>query len=228
MTTTLIALAPSEAVALFAPQFVGEPKLSTGTYELPDQAGTVALVPLAETALKTALLALERDGRIRLDVGTKKVLFGLGKGTAVFADAPPEAASLRGAPPLGRLEEGLLDVVTAADEPVEVDELVYRWIGEDQSSPPGWVLEQIDAGLVSRGVLAEQAEQKKVLFFKTTRIHLVFPEGIRQALPPDAATEVHALLQGARARGELWVRLDKEIKQGLARRREYDDAPDFD
>lgn len=220
----MLDFAPSEIVALHGDRFTEPPGRFTVTTTLLTGDTQVRRDPLAEAVLRAAFLGLERDGHLTLEHTRPKALFGLVKRNAVMAElvGPPRDS-------VGRVENALLDTLRKAGKPLEVDQVVYRWLAVDRPSPHADVLDEVAIGLRDRGLVDETVEEGKVLFMKTRTVRHALAESAREAVAAADVASVQRLLDEADARGELGPRLTKEVQQGFANRTEStDDGPDID
>lgn len=212
-------LTPSDLVLLAAPRFVDAPRRFRTLYDLPD--GTsVEAAPLAEAALAAAFLTLESDGHLRLLREPKKEWLGLKSTHTVRAERGA------GTPPADTLEASLLAAV--GDRRDEVDEVLYRWFGEDVFQPSVTVLDRVRDGLVARGHITRTETKVRKLLWTTTTVAYGVPDATRGALDVAHVAAVQARLVDADGRPDLRDTLRTEIEQGLARRTDHGDAGDID
>ncbi|HEX8299561.1 MAG TPA: hypothetical protein VF594_10425, partial [Rubricoccaceae bacterium] len=160
-------LAPSELVTLLGDRFAGPPSFTTGKRLVPGLPDPVALNPLGDLIVQAALLGLERDGLVHLDRAPKSTLFGLRKTHTVLVRRTGSGS------PVGRVEAGLLGAL--GPEPIEVDEAVYGWFGEDQSWPQAYVVDEVVGGLVERGAVERTETQEKGLIRTKTSVTFSVP-----------------------------------------------------
>lgn len=208
-------ITPSGLVYLFGEQFVEPAKLVGET--LLYSGIKVKSRELAEMLYGVALLALDADGVVRLEVVQRKRFLGLGSTQAV-------AAHLVGANPGGGLE-GLI-VAELSPNPAENDvaNLLNRHIGEDMADPWAHITSLVKQDLVARGFLHEQREARqglgKILGDKVTL------SAVPERIAPLAglAGQVRELLANARARRpDLAAQLWKDLRKGFQSRVEQTD-----
>ena len=215
--------APSEIVALHGNRFTAPGGRFTIDYPLLTGSGSAPRDALAEVLLRAAVLGLERDGHLRLEHTRKKALFGLLKPHTVMAEASGDNAE-----PVGRVEQGLLAALRGAEKPIEVDDMIYRWLATDRMSPHADVLEEATFGLRDRGLVDETIEEGKALFIiKTRTVRHALADTARAAVAGIDTAPVQHLLDSADARGELGARLAVEVQQGLNRRTQPDRDVDY-
>lgn len=174
-------------------------------------------VELVQHLLAAAFLANERAGWMRLELRQKKVLFGLGSKTALFADPTGKPAEWEGA----CLEDDLLNAARRASNS-EVDTLVSVWLGQDVSDPYQEVIGRVKAHLAERGLLDMQEERKLKIFVSRSYSLNSEAQSFIAAQPLQPLT---ALLQNCQTtRPEVWQELLKQIKKGVDSRQEKMDT----
>lgn len=214
-------LTSSDLVFLLGDRFAPAPGFLGTKHEVIGRGATVDAGPLAEAAVAAALLGLERDGQVRLTREPKKEMLGLRSTHTVRAERTPGAS----APP-DTLEAALLDAV--GDGRDEIDEVVYRWFGEDRSVPALWVLDAVRDGLVARGLVARSETKAKKLFWTQTTVHHAPTAETTAALAASPADALLALLADAGGRPDLRETLRTETGQAFTRRTDHGDVSDYD
>lgn len=208
-------LAPSEVVVLFGDRFAKEAGMLTTRHESFVSGKKVGNEDVTVAALSAAFLAAEQAGAIRLHIEQRKMVFGLIK-TEVLRAEPGSGAEPW---PEGTLEARIVHEVM--HKPADVDDVVAEVIGEDKHSDPAKFL--LDLGrmaLATRDVLHAE-EETHLKFFK--HLKFVLPPDVAAQLDAAEAERVHAMLEAAEhARPELYKKLVKSIKGGIALRRETD------
>lgn len=219
-TTAATTFAPSELVLLFGDRFAGPATMTTGKEELLSGTGTVAADDVAESVLLVALLSLEQAGLVRLEPRVKKSLFGLVKRPTVFAVATGAGRTW----PVGSIEPRLLAALAGGE--ADVSDVVYRFFGEDHSSPGAGLLTMVKVALVDRGLLEREVVTKlKIITTVTFRL----PDTTREMLRGESPDAALALLRAAKERGpDFLATLRKRVSNGLTRRVESQDYPDSD
>ena len=208
-------ITPSGVVYLFGEQFVepakmvGETLLSSGI--------KVKGRELAEMLYGMALLALDADGVVRLEMAQRKRFLGLGQTQAV-------AVRPLGPNPGSGLEGLIAAELTPDPAHNHVSDLLNRQIGENMADPWGYITSLVKRDLAARGFLLEQREARqglaKVLGDKVTL--KAVPERI--APLADQVGLVRGLLANAQARQpELAAQLWKDMRKGFQSRVEQTD-----
>ncbi len=217
--TPMPALSPADLVLLAPDRFASTSPRKSDAHTRLDGAGTVAESELAQSVLLAALLTLERDGHISLTRAPKKELLGLRKTHTVHAARTSGSSTALPGP----TEATLLAAVPEA--PVEIDEVVYRWLGDDTPNPDAMLLGRVCHGLVERGLVERTETTTKKWFFTNTDVSFSLPEATRAAVAAADVSALSALVTDATGRPDLVETLRIEIGQGLRRRVE---AQDYD
>lgn len=212
-------LSPADLVLLSPDRFASTSPRKSDAHIRLDGAGTVAETELAESVVIAALLTLERDGHITLTRAPKKELLGLRKTHAVHAARTPGSSTALPGP----TEATLLAAVPEA--PAEVDEVVYRWLGDDTPNPDALLLGRACHGLVERGLVERTETTTKKWFLTHTDVSFSLPESTRAAIAAADVSALSTLVADAGGRPEFAETLRTEIRQGLSRRVE---AQDYD
>ena len=109
-----------------------------------------------------------------------------------------------------------------------MDEVVYRWVGEDVLQPSATVLDRVRDGLVARGLVTRTETKTRKLLWAQTTVAYAVPDATRVALVTASVAAVEALVAEAGRRDDLRHTLRVEIEQGLDRRADHGDAGDID
>lgn len=169
----------------------------------------------AKTALAVAILNLEDEGALRLDIEVEKSRFG-------FACKSVLKARATGAGRL-RSEHGVeSDVLGHVSGTPRVAVVTYRWIGEDSRSPERDVMERMMARLVGRNLVRVQLARSTFLrFFTFTTRYFVLAEGVLPLVAEiDMQTAVAPLHRCLRERPSMYRLLMSEIEEGFEERTE--------
>lgn len=206
---------PSGLVYLFGEQFVEPAKLVGET--LLYSGIKVKGRELAEMLYGVALLALDADGAVRLELVQRKRFLGLGHTQTV-------AVHPTGANPGGGLEGLIVAQLSPNPAQNDVADLLNRHIGQDMADPWGHITALVKQDLVARGFILEQREARqglgKILGDKVTLAAV--PERI--APLADLAGQVRGLLANVRARKpDLAAQLWKDLRKGFQSRVEQTD-----
>jgi len=216
MTIPVQSLIPSEQVFFNAEKFAS----SKGIFNKVNLLHTdvqVNKVELVQHLLAAAFLANEQAGWMRLEMRQKKVLFGLGSKTALFADPTGKPAQWAGP----CLEADLLNAAGRASNS-EVDTLVSVWLGQDVSDPYAEAIGRVKVHLAERGLLDMQEERKLKIFVSRSYSLNSTAQGLIAAQPLQPLT---ALLQNCQSlRPQVWQELLKQIKKGVDSRQEKMDT----
>lgn len=209
-----VPLSPAETVYFRATEFSREKSLLDSA-ALVHSEDKVRATDLAVALLAAAVLADEKAGAIRLEVGQKKALFGLRKKEALFL-RPAQPAAFPAPSPETRVAEA------ARAAQGDVVEVVRAWLGEDSPTPYHAVISRVEEGLATRG-LFEVEEVRHLKVFRAQRYKA--PESTRQLAGAVRAEEAKALLEAARReRPEVWALLESGIRDGIKSRTEQSDS----
>lgn len=174
-------------------------------------------VELVQHLLAAAFLANERAGLMRLELRQKKVLFGLGAKSALFAD-PTGNPSLWEGP---CLEDSLLEAAGRSANS-EVYSIVSAWLGNNFSDPYVEVIDRLKVKMAERGLLDMQ-EERKLKIFVTRSFSL--PSETRAFIAAQPLAPLTALLQGCQTgRPQVWQELLAQIKKAVDSRQEQMDV----
>ncbi len=118
---------------------------------------------LVQMTVAAAFLANEQAGTLRLELKSKKALFGLASVQALYAEPcgpqpqwPPDTLEAILPAYAGRFK--------AEKNTNEVYSILYAWMGEDCMSPFGEVINRIQYGLGVRNLLGMREEKKLKIF----------------------------------------------------------------
>ena len=223
MDATPAYLTPSERVYLNGEKFA--PKAGIfGKTRLMHMEFDVNVTQLVQAIFSAAFLTLEQQGTLRLEIRSKKVLFGLASTKALFADSVGPMAAWPGQTIEAALA-GLAYQLAENKGQNEVYGIVYAWLGQDFSSPYEEVLTRVKNGLAARG-LVEAREERTLKIF--TRTVYSLPEATRQLALAQSIQPVQQLSTWCQqTRPELWDSLNNQIKKAVTARQEKTDT-DFD
>ncbi len=216
-------LTPSELVYLngekFAPKAGVFNKVKLMHIDL-----SVDEVQLVQKAAAAAFLANEQAGTLRLELRTKKALFGLASVQALYAepcavDHPWPADSLEAAFPPYAVR------FKAEKNTNEVYSILYAWMAQDCMSPFDEVINRIQYGLGARMLLGMREEKKLKIF--TVRSYTL-PDSTRALAQRTSLAPVTQMFQQCeQTRPLVWKALLEQIKKAISARREQSDT-DFD
>jgi hypothetical protein len=208
MSSNASEFTPSDLVILFGDRFAPEAGILMPREEVLTSGKKIGNEGLALAAVRAALLANEQAGAIRLEKGTKKVMFGLMKKetmNVVVTGSPP-------AWPQGSMEAAV--AAAAARGTPNVEELVAALIVKQRTDPSKHLLDIARIGMALRGLLA--AEETKKLKILTT-IKYTLPDPVRARLNPADADEVKSILDSDdRTRPDISRAVTKAIKSAIA------------
>lgn len=176
-------------------------------------------VELVQYLLAAAILADEEAGLVRLALRQKKIFFGLGSKTALFADPTGQAPRWNGP----CLEA---DLMAAAGRAVnsEVSSIISAWLGRAYPDPYDEVLGRLKANLAGRGLL-EMQEKRKLKFF-VSRIYSL-PAESRAFAAAQPLEPLTALLRGCQTtRPQVWQELLRQTKKAVDSHQEQMDVDD--
>lgn len=216
MTLRASALIPSELVYFNAEKFASSKGVfnKTGLMHTDVQ---VNRVELAQHLLAAAFLANEQAGLMRLELRQKKVLFGLGSKTALFADPTGQPPRWEGP----CLETDLLAAAGRAANS-EVESIVSAWLARDYSDPYDEIFSRVKMNLSGRGLLDMQEERKLKIFVSRS---FSLPTEVRAFIAAQPLQPLTALLQNCQNfRAQVWQELLKQIKKAIDSRQEKMDV----
>jgi len=220
MDTNPVYLTPSEHVYLNGEKFAAKAGIF-GKTRLMHMEFDANITQLVQAMLAAAFLTLEQQGTLRLEIRSKKVLFGLASTKGLFADAAGPAAAW---PPL-TIESALPDLayqLASNKSQNEVHGLVYTWLGSDSSSPFEEVLSRVKNGLAARGLVEAREERKLKIFTHTV---YTLPESTRQLALAQSILPIQQLFTWCQqSRPELWESLNNQIKKAVTARQEKTDT----
>ncbi|HOR01375.1 MAG TPA: hypothetical protein PLJ35_21390 [Anaerolineae bacterium] len=213
-------ITPSGLVYLFGEQFVEPAKMIGETLLV--SGVKVKSRELAEMLYGVALLALNAEGCVRLDLAQRKRFLGLGQAQMV-------AVTPLGRPAPGGLEAAIVACLTPDPTRNGVADVLSRHIGQDMADPWGHITAAVKVDLAARGFLREQREARqglgRVFGDKVTLI----PAPERIATVTNLPGMIRGLLANMQARqpqlaGQLW----KDMRQGFQSRVEQQDSSSDD
>lgn len=216
MSLRASALIPSELVYFNAEKMVSSKGVfnKTGLMHTDVQ---VNRVELAQHLLAAAFLANEQARLMRLELRQKKVLFGLGSKTALFADPTGQPPRWEGP----CLEADLLAAAGRAANS-EVGSIVSAWLGRDYSDPYDEVFSRVKMNLAGRGLLDMQEERKLKIFVSRS---FSLPTEARAFISAQPLGPLTVLLQGCQsARPQVWQELVQQVKKAIDSRQEQMDV----
>ncbi len=182
---------------------------------------SVDVVQLVQMAVAAALLANEQAGTLRLELRSKKALFGLTSVQTLYA----EPCGVRHSWPADSLEAVFppyAERFKAEKNTNEVYSILYAWLAEDCMSPFDEVVNRIQYGLGARMLLGMREEKKLKIF--TVRSYTL-PDSTRalaQSIPLAPVQEM--LKQCEQTRPLVWKALLEQIKKAVSARREQSDT----
>lgn len=220
MSSSEPSITPSGLVYLFGEQFVeqaravGETLLYSGV--------KVKARELAEMLYGVALLALEANGVVRLELAQRKRLLGLASQQTVAVVRLGSAAP-------GGLEAAILAYLDADPARNDVAELLGRHLGQEMPDPWGHMTALVKRDLVARGFLHEDRQARsglgRLLGDKVT------VSAVRERIAPLAPVvpRVKALLADAQARRpQMMAQLWKDLRKGYSSREEKPESDSDD
>lgn len=220
VTTTF---APSELVLLNGETFAKKARLMNTT--LLHSEADVSTEELARAILATAILANEQAGAVRLEVRTKKALFGLRSVQALYVEPTGSDSPW----PHGSLEARVGEAARAGKRNKDRNEaahVVSALLDEDTQNPWAHAISLVTAGLAERGVL-EVVEKKRLKVF--TSREYVLPAVTREAAAAEDVSFIQDWLEGTKSqRPEVWKLFQDHIKTAVTWRTESDDDIDID
>ncbi len=203
-------ITPSGLVYLFGEQFV-EPAKAFGE-ELLYSGVKVKARELAEMLYAAALVALEADGIVRLELAARKRLLGLAKAQTV-------AVAVLGRANPGGLEGSILACLSPNPTGNDVPDLLFRHLGRDMDDPWAHITQLVKRDLASRGFLQEERTQRSGL--GSLLGDKVTLRAVPERITPLAtqAGQVRSLLHSFRSqRAEVATQLWKDLRAGFQRR----------
>ncbi len=175
---------------------------------------------LVQMAVAAAFLANEQAGTVRLELRSKKALFGLTSVQALYA----EPCGVQHAWPENTLEAffpAYAERFKVEKNTNEVYTILYAWMQEDCMSPFGEVISRIQYGLGARSLLGMREEKKLKIF---TVHSYTLPDSTRALAQSTPLEPVQQLLrQCEQGRPQVWKALLEQIKKAISARREQTD-----
>ncbi len=176
---------------------------------------------LVQMTAAAAFLANEQAGAVRLELRSKKALFGLTSVQALYA----EPCGVRPPWPENTLEAlfpTYAERFKVEKNTNEVYTILYAWMREDFMSPFDEVISRIQYGLGSRSLLGMREEKKLKIF---TVHSYTLPDSTRALAQSTPLAPVQQLFQQCeQTRPQVWKALLEQIKKAIAARREQSDT----
>ena len=208
----------SAVVYTYADRFLNE-RVRRGGVELPCREVRVKKRDLAVTAVTAAVVALARDGRIRLSVGERRALLGLRKRPTVLVGGTGGAARDSG------IEGAILDSLSRSGDALVIPKLVEALL-PISGDPWGAVIAEIEEDLLEQGYLSEGERGRAGRFFLGKKLE---PECERMLeLERQVEPTLQMLASFHQANGTLYDQLVKDLRQAIQSRLEVDVDIDFD
>ncbi len=176
---------------------------------------------LVQMAVAAAFLANEQAGVVRLELRSKKALFGLASVQALYAE-PCGVQHRWPEQTLEALFPTYAERFKAEKNTNEVYSILYAWMKEDCMSPFDEVISRIQYGLGARNLLGMREEKKLKIF---TVHSYTLPDSTRTLAQSTPLAPVQQLFQQCeQARPQVWKALLEQIKKAISARREQDDS----
>jgi len=209
-------LAPSELVLLNGERFAKRSRI--GNVKLPQNGAKVSAGDLGIIMLAAAVLASEQSCVIRLDVRQKKVLFGLRKVDALYAE--PLDGNVSWPPHSVESQIYTLAVQLRAEgDRHEVKNVMYAWLGRDCNAPWQLAVDLVQSGMADRGALA-RIQERKMRVLKTIAYKMTTSTAKTASEQP--IIPVFSLLEECQqSRPYVWQLLLKQIKSAIDSRTDY-------
>jgi hypothetical protein len=214
-------LTPSEIILLRADEFVAAASaLDTinmiGKFDLLHKPGKVQARGLSQMLFSAALLAAERMGQLRLEIGSPKGLFSFFSSPTAIAFAANNTNSW----PEGSLENRIVQAVQGRGQ-LPVAQTVYEVLEYNDSRYFNLTPELVKEALAFRNLLIKE-QNTQLLIVKTTRYHL--PESTMQLVAAQPVEPVRQLIEDTRRNdARLWKLLQTAIEKGMEKR--MDNSP---
>ncbi len=216
-------LTPSEHVYLNGEKFAPKAGIFAKT-RLMHVEFDANVIQLVQAVFAAAILTLEQQGTLRLEIRPKKVLFGLASTKGLYADAVGPMAAW----PAQTIEAslpGLAYQLAANKGQNEVYSMVYAWLGQDSAAPFEAVLLRVKRGLAARGLVETREERTLKIFTHTV---FVLPEATRRLALDQSIQPLQQLLGWCQqTRPDVWESLNSQIKKAVVAHQEKSDT-DFD
>lgn len=209
-------ITPSGLVYLFGEQFV-EPARTMGETLLASGV-KVRARELSEMLYGVALLALDADGIVRLELAQRKLFLGLAKARTVTIRPLGRQAA-------GGLEAAILAMLAPDPARNNVADVLRRHIGQDMADPWGEIVSLVKADLAARGLLLKTRQVRRGVGRIPGDRVTITPVPERIAALGDLVGPVRGLLANARARQpQLVDLLWREMRRGFQSRVEQQDS----
>ncbi len=212
---------PSELVLLNGQLFAE--KAWMGNVKLLHVDAQVSATQLGQAMFAAAFLAADQAGSIQLQVRQKKVLLGLGKADALFADPGDPAVVWPKQSLESRLRE-LAEQWQRSGSRHEVANVLYSLLGQDSASPCQEAVDMVKAGLAARELLRKVEERKLKIFVLS---HYELPESTSAMLLGQPVEPVQQLLAECKgSHPQIWKLLMAGINKAIKMRTEQAEAED--
>ncbi len=176
---------------------------------------------LVQMTVAAAFLANEQAGSVRLELRSKKALFGLTSVQALYA----EPCGVQYPWPEQTLEASFpayAERFKAEKNTNEVYTVLFAWMREDCMAPFDEVIHRVQYGLGVRNLLGMREEKKLKIF--TVRSYTL-PDATRALAQSTPLAPVQQLFQQCeQTRPQVWKALLEQIKKAIAARREQSDT----
>jgi len=214
-------LTPSEIILLRADEFV--PAASAldsinmiGKFDLLHRPGKVQARGLSQMLFSTALLAAERTGHLRLEIGSPKGILGFFSGPTVIAFATNGTKVW----PESSLENRIVRAVQHKGQ-LTVAQIVYEVLEYDDSRYFSLAPELVKNALAARNLLVKE-QNTQFLIIKTISYYL--PESTMHLVAAQPVEPIRHLIEDTRQNdGRLWKLLQAAIEKGMEKR--MDNSP---
>ena len=207
-------LTPTELILLNGEKFAEKESLwdrwTYGSVDLFHVEAKVSARGVGRVMLAAAFLANEQAGAVRLEVGQKKVFFGLFSVTTLFAAPGTDTVNW----PTHSLESSVQQLV--GEKVNEVSTVIYNLFGQTIYYPWRATVEFIQQGMVRRGLLEVVNEKRLILF---TVEHYLLPEHTAALASQQSLAPIRrSLAVCQQSRPEVWNLLQEQINKAIGRR----------
>lgn len=181
----------------------------------------VSVPELAQRAYAAAFLAAEKAGLLNLNLRPKKAMLGLRTVEAIYVDPAGGQSPFAAEALESRLQRAAASLLGKQQN--EVWRAVFSLWSSDSANPFGDALEQLQEGLVTRGILTTTSTKRLKVFTVVTHSE---PESAKMAAAQRAG-EVQALLDECQAqRPDIWKHLIEDVAKGIRKHEKTEDASD--
>ncbi|MGD2252489.1 MAG: hypothetical protein PVF70_06195 [Anaerolineales bacterium] len=206
-------LAPSELVLLHGEKFAKKTK--AGGVQLLGKDIKVADQELAQVLLAVGFLACEQSGAIRLEMRPEEA--APDQPTHLYVVPTGEYPPLP-APSLEFDIQEIAGMLNQVGQETEVSDIIYTWLRQDSQAPWQTVVDFIQEGMASRGLL-DKAEEKGLQESILARLGL--PDSTASIAAEQPIEPVKQLLKDcSKSRAEVWKTLEQHINHSLESRHE--------